>query len=100
MEGKVAGFCVSLAIWEFMAMLKIEKIRSDGDHVAAMARIDEIFDAPIGSAEGDELEVLVGLVEAWEGVRYPIRQPEAGDAVAFRVEQEGVEFGGDAAGSR
>ncbi len=98
MEGKVAGFCVSLAIWEFMAMLKIEKIRSDEEHDAAMARIDEIFDAPVGSAEGDELEVLVGLVEAWEGVRYPIRPPDTGDAVAFRVEQEGRGLGGDGCG--
>ena len=68
-----------------MDMLKFEKIRSDEEHDAAMARIDEIFDAPVGSAEGDELEVLVRLVEAWERVRYPIPPPEPGDAVAFRV---------------
>ena len=59
------GTGVSLATWEMMDMLKFEKIRSDEEHDAAMARIDEIFDAPVGSAEGEELEVLVGLVEAF-----------------------------------
>ncbi len=92
--GGGCGTGVSLAIWEIMAMSKFEKIRSDEEHDAAMARIDEIFDAPVESAEGEELEVLVRLVEAWEGVRYPIPPPDAGDVVAFRVEQEGMGFGG------
>ncbi len=84
------GTGVWLAIWGIMAMLKFEKIGSDEEHDAAMVRIDEIFLAPVGSAEGEELEVLVGGVEAWEGVRYPIRPPDAGDVREFRVEQEGV----------
>ena len=83
------GTGVSLAIWEIMDTLKFEKIRSDEEHDAAMARIDEIFDAPVGSAEGDELEVLVRLVEAWEEVRYTIPPPDLMDALEFRMEQEG-----------
>ena len=76
-------------------MLKFEKIRSDEEHDAAMARIDEIFDAPVGTGEGHELEVLVGLVEAWEGVRYPIPPPDLMDAIEFRMEQEGRGLGSD-----
>ena len=66
-KDEVGELGVSVAIWEIMAMLKFEKIRTDEEYDAAMERIDEIFHAPVGSAEGDQLEVLVGLVEAWEG---------------------------------
>ena len=64
-------------------------IRTDADHEAAMARIDEIFDAPAGSPEGEELDRLVGLVETYERERYPIPPPDPVDAVEFRMEQEG-----------
>ena len=94
MEDEVGELGVSVAIWEIMAMLKFEKMRSDEEYDAAMERIDEIFDAPVGSAEGEELEVLVGLVEAWEGERYPIPPPDLVDAIAFRIDQERWGFGG------
>ena len=62
MKDEVAELGVSVAIWEILAMLKFEKIRSDEEYDAAMERIDEIFHAPVGSAGGDEVEVLLGLV--------------------------------------
>ena len=71
MEDEVGELGVWLAILEIKAMLKFEKIRTGEEYDAAMERIDEIFHAPVGSAEGEELEVLVGLVEVWEGERYP-----------------------------
>ena len=88
MEDEVGELGVWLAILEIMAMLKFEKIRTDEEYDAAMERIDEIFHAPVGSAEGEELEVLVGLVEEWEGVRYPIPLPDPVDAIEFRIDQE------------
>ena len=88
MEDEVGELGVWLAILEIMAMLKFEKIRTDEEYDAAMERIDEIFHAPVGSADGDELEVLVGLVEEWEGVRYPIPPPDLVDAIEFRIDQE------------
>ena len=94
MKDEVAEPGVSVAIWEIMAMLKFEKIRTDEEYDAAMERIDEIFHAPVGSAEGEELEVLVGLVEEWEGERYPIPSPDPVDAIEFRIDQERWGFGG------
>ena len=93
-KDEVGELGVSVAIWEIMAMLKFEKIRTDEEFDAAMERIDEIFHAPVGSAEGEELEVLVGLVEAWEGERYPIPPPDPVDAIEFRIDQERRRFGG------
>lgn len=63
-------------------------IRSVKEHEAALSRIDEIFDAAVGTAEGDELDLLVEQVEAYEAERYPIPQPDPVDAVEFRMEQE------------
>ena len=88
MKDEFVELGVPVAIWEIMAMSKFEKIRTDQEYDAAMERIDEIFDAPVGSAEGEELEVLVGLVEAWEGERYPIPPPDPVDAIEFRIDQE------------
>ncbi len=42
-----------------------------------------------GSPEGDELDVLVTLVESWEDEHYPVGYPEPHDAVKFRMEQAG-----------
>lgn len=53
-------------------------IRTDEDHQAAMDRIDEIFGAPVGSPEGDELKALVKLVVEYEAERFPIALPEVG----------------------
>ena len=63
-------------------------IRSAEEHEAALSRIDEIFDAPLGTPEGDELDLLVRQVEAYETERYPIPPPDPVDAIEFRVDQE------------
>ena len=47
-------------------------IETDEEYQAAMERIDEIFHAPKGTPEGDELEQWVHLVEAYEAGRYPL----------------------------
>lgn len=65
-------------------------IRTYEDHQAAMNRIDEIFDAPAGSTEGDELDLLVHLVEVYEADRYPIPLPDPIAAIEFRMEQQGL----------
>ena len=46
-------------------------IRTDEHYQAAMNRIDHIFDSPAGTPEGDELDLLLHLVEAYEAERYP-----------------------------
>ena len=63
-------------------------IRSVKEHEAALSRIDEIFDAPVGTPEGDELDMLVKQVAAYEGERYPIPPPDPVDAIEFRMDQE------------
>ena len=52
-----------------------------------MARLELIFDAKKGSAEGDELELLSILIDNYEKIHYPIGLPDPIEAIKFRMEQ-------------
>ena len=65
-------------------------IQTQKDYNAAMARIEDIFHAPAGTPEGDELDLLVHLVEVYETDRYPIDPPDPIAAIEFRMEQQGL----------
>lgn len=52
--------------------MDIRPVRDDADHRAALVEIDRRWGAPVGTAEGDELEVLVALVGLYEERRWPI----------------------------
>ena len=54
---------------------------------AALARIEEIFDAAPGSPEDDELAILLDLVEFYEKKNYPISLPDPVSAIKFRMDQ-------------
>ena len=69
---------------------EIKPIRSDADHEQAMAEIARLWGAPVGSADGDKLDVLVTLVDAYEARRYPIDPPDPVAAIEFRMEQQGL----------
>jgi len=65
-------------------------IKNDRDYEAALARIEEIMDAPPDTPEGDELELLTTLVESYEEKRFPIDLPDPIEAIRFRMEQAGL----------
>jgi HTH-type transcriptional regulator/antitoxin HigA len=52
--------------------MKPKVIKTEAEHRAALARIEEIFDAKPGTAEGDELELLTTLVDLYEKEAFPI----------------------------
>lgn len=66
-------------------------VKTEEDNRAALARISEIFDAEPNTPEGDELDVLATLVEAFEEAHYPIAPPDPIEAIKFRMEQQGLE---------
>lgn len=53
-------------------MINLKPIRTEADYEAALARVDEIFEAEHGSLEGRELDVLVDLVEFYESKHFPM----------------------------
>ena len=52
--------------------MDIRPIRNDEDHAAALREIEQLWGAEDGTPEGDRLDVLVTLVEAYENSRWPI----------------------------
>ena len=71
-------------------MAEIKPIRTEADYEKALSRIDTLMGSEYGSPEGDELDVLVTLVECWEDEHYPMGYPEPHEAVRFRMEQAGL----------
>ncbi len=61
--------------------MDIRPIRTDSDHRNALAEIGRLWGAPIGSAEGDKLEVLTTLVETYEERRWPLKSRRRFDPV-------------------
>lgn len=70
--------------------MKPKLIKTKADYEAALARIDEIFEAKPGTAAGDELELLVTLIELYEARVFPIALPTPLEAINFRMSQQGL----------
>jgi HTH-type transcriptional regulator/antitoxin HigA len=70
--------------------MDIKPIRTENDYIEALAQIDSIFDAEPGTPEGDLLEVLTILVEAYEEEHYPIAPPDPIEAIEYHMERLGL----------
>jgi HTH-type transcriptional regulator / antitoxin HigA len=71
-------------------IINIRPIKSDKDYHEALIRIEELWGARKDTLEGDELDLLVTLVESYEMKNYPIAPPDPIDAIKFRMEQMGL----------
>jgi HTH-type transcriptional regulator/antitoxin HigA len=69
--------------------MSIKPIKTKKDYQQAMKRLEGIFDAKPGSQEGDELDVLLILIEHYENQHFPIDLPDPIEAIRFRMEQLG-----------
>lgn len=70
--------------------MRIKPIKCDADYDAALTAIDSLMGAAPGTPEGDELEVLVTLVEAYEAERWPIEAPDPISAIEHVMEARGL----------
>jgi HTH-type transcriptional regulator/antitoxin HigA len=71
--------------------MKPKVIKTEQEYQATLARIDQIFDSKPGTSKGDELELLLLLVETYENDVFPIDPPDAIAALRFRMEQQGLQ---------
>ena len=55
-----------------------------------LAEVDRLWGAMSGTPEGDRLDVLATLIDAYEGMRHPIDPPDPTEAIQFRMEQQGL----------
>jgi len=70
--------------------MTIRPIKTEADYQAALAEIEQLFDAEANSPEGDRLEVLTTLVEAYETVHYPVPMPDPIEAIKYYLESRGL----------
>ncbi|RFA24325.1 transcriptional regulator [Alkalilimnicola ehrlichii] len=71
--------------------MDIRPIRTDADYRATLAEIEALMMAQPDTPEGDRLDVLVTLVEAYERDHFPLDLPDPIEAVKFAMEQRGLE---------
>lgn len=71
--------------------MQVKPIKTAEDNRVALERIEQLWDAEPNTLEGDELEVLATLVEAFEEAHYPIDASDPIEAIRFRMEQQGLE---------
>jgi HTH-type transcriptional regulator/antitoxin HigA len=70
--------------------MTIKPIRTDADLQAAFKRLEAVFQAPEGSEQADEMEILVTLIEAYERKHFPIGPADPVEAIKFRMEQKNL----------
>lgn len=70
--------------------MDIFPIKSQRDYRRAMKDIEGLMNARRGTPQGDQLDVLVTLVEAWERKHYALALPDPVDAIKYHMEQSGL----------
>ena len=68
----------------------IKPIRCDDDHGRAMREIDRLWGSDPATADGERLDVLITLVDAYESRRWPMGQADPIDTIKARMEQQGL----------
>ena len=67
--------------------MEIRPIKTEEDYNTSIRRIEVLWGAKKDTPQGDELDLLVTLVESYEMKHYPIAPPDPVDAIKFRMEQ-------------
>lgn len=70
--------------------MEIRPIKTEKDYELALERVNILFDAKPNTIEGDELDILVTLIEKYEQIHYPIPEPDPIEAIKFMMEQKGL----------
>ena len=70
--------------------MDIKPIKTDADYRAALKEIETLMMATPDTPEGEKLDVLVTLVEAYESKHYPLDLPDPVEAIKFEMEQKGL----------
>ena len=72
--------------------MEIKAIRTEQDYLAALREVSALidFDPSLDTPEGERLDVLGTLVQAYEAKHYPIDPPDPIDAIKFRMEQSNM----------
>lgn len=70
--------------------MNVKPIKNESDYDAALAQIEGLMDARPNTPEGDRLDVLVTLAEAYEEKHWSVDPPDPIEAIKMRMEQRGL----------
>src|SRR5262249_22113386 len=71
-------------------MMKIDPIKTHRGYLRTLKQIERLMRAKRNTPDGDRLDVLVTLVEAWEAKHYPLDLPDAVEAIKYHMDQRGL----------
>jgi len=67
--------------------MEIKLIKTEQDYQVALAKLDELFDAPKGTTESEYADVLALIIDEYENKHYPIEAPDPIEAIKIRMEE-------------
>ena len=70
--------------------MNIKPIRTKADYRAALKDIEALMGAKANTADGERLDVLVTLIEAYERKHFPLELPDPVEAIKFQMDQRGL----------
>src|SRR5436309_5034202 len=69
---------------------EVRPIRTKRDYEVALKKVERLWGAKDGTREGDRLDVLATLIDAYEAEHYPMDPPDPVEAIKFRMESQGL----------
>ena len=70
--------------------IELKPIRTEADYDAALEEVERLWGAKSDTPEGDRLDVLATLIDAYEAKHHPMDPPDPVEAIGFRMEQQGL----------
>jgi len=69
---------------------EVKPIRTKRDYETALKDVERLWGAKAGTPDGDRLDVLATLIDAYETEHHPMDPPDPIEAIKFRMEQQGL----------
>ena len=69
---------------------ELKPIRTEVDYEAALGEVEHLWGAKNGTPDGDRLDILATLIDAYEAEHHPMDPPDPIEAIKFRMEQQGL----------
>ncbi len=70
--------------------MNIKPIKTETDYINALHEVERLMDAKADTPEGDALDILATLIEAYEEKHHPILPPEPIEAIFHQMESQGL----------
>jgi HTH-type transcriptional regulator/antitoxin HigA len=67
--------------------MALKLIKTEEDYQAALTRLNQIFNAEIGTIESDEADIIALLIDEYENKNFPIEAPDPIEAIKIRMEE-------------